>query len=204
MDASVWDSHSPTSPYRFGARGTCSKWARLWTIGNRELLDAPLLGLFCSRRCTGRAIILLYDLARALRDAGVSVISGFHSPMEKECLNLLLRGDQPIIVCPARSLARPRLPKDWHPPLEQGRLLVLSPFPPEAVHTTQKLAEFRNLFVSDLAAALFVAHAASGSNTEAICQTFQDSDKPVLGFESTVLETLKNIVNNLKLEHQSK
>jgi hypothetical protein len=31
-----------------------------------------------------------YDLARDLRDADVPVIGGFHTPMEKECLRLLL------------------------------------------------------------------------------------------------------------------
>jgi len=32
------------------------------------------------------------------------VISGFHTPAEKECLRILLRGAQPIIICPARSI----------------------------------------------------------------------------------------------------
>lgn len=46
---------------------------------------------------------------KLLRDAGVTVIGEFHSPMEKECLNILLRGSQPIIVCPARSLENMRI-----------------------------------------------------------------------------------------------
>ena len=162
-------------------------------------MDAPLLGLFCSRQCTGDAILRLYDLARALRDANISVVSGFHSPMELECLNLLLRGTQPIVVCPARSLERPRLPRAWRTPIEQGRLLVLSPFPPDAIRTTQKLTEARNLLVSELATALFIAHAAPGSNTETIRHTLQQSGKAVLGFKATIPDTLISLADVLKI-----
>ena len=66
-----------------------------------KILERRLLGLFCSTKCPGDAILQTYDLVRALRDAGVAVIGGFHSPMEKECLDLLLRGNQPIVICPA-------------------------------------------------------------------------------------------------------
>ena len=198
VEASVWDSPCPAAPYPFGARVVCSSWSRLWTIGNRALLDAPLLGLFCSRQCTGEAIVCLYDLARALRDAGVSVVSGFHSPMEQECLNLLLRGTQPIVVCPARSLERPRLPRAWRTSIEQGRLLVLSPFPPDATRTTQKLTEARNLLVSELATTLFIAHAAPGSHTETIRHTLEASGKTVLGFQATTTVTVNAIQSDLQ------
>src|SRR5438094_1327940 len=67
-------------------------------IGSVSLLRQRLLGFFCSARCPGAAILQTYDLARALRDAGIPVIGGFHSPMEKECLALLLRGTQPLVV----------------------------------------------------------------------------------------------------------
>ena len=58
--------------------------------GNLSLLDEPLTALFCSNRCPGDLIIRTYDLARAMRDAGVPVIGGFQTPMERECLRLLL------------------------------------------------------------------------------------------------------------------
>jgi len=32
------------------------------------------------------------------------VVSGFHALMEKECLDLLLRGTQPIVICPLASI----------------------------------------------------------------------------------------------------
>lgn len=79
-------------------------------LGAVEILRKPALGLFCSIRCPGQVILAVYDLARALRDAAIPVIGGFHTPMEKECLDLLLRGTQPVVMCPARSIQGMRLP----------------------------------------------------------------------------------------------
>ncbi len=97
--------------------------------GSLRLLEEPLTALFCSSRCPGDLILKTYDLARAMRDAGVPVIGGFQTPMEKECLRLLLRGSQPVVVCPARGIENMRVPRDWRGPLKEDRMLVLSPFP---------------------------------------------------------------------------
>ena len=73
-------------------------------LGNLNALSSRrLVALFCSVKCPGDLILKTYDLARDLRQAGVAVISGFHSPMERECLDILLRGTQPVIVCRARE-----------------------------------------------------------------------------------------------------
>ena len=133
---------------------------RIWTIGNLKILERRLLGFFCSTKCPGDAILQTYDLVRALRDAGVAVIGGFHSPMEKECLDLLLRGNQPIVICPARSIERMRFPAAWRKPLAEDRLLVLSPFEAKHQRATTVLAESRNRFIAVLADEIFIAHAA--------------------------------------------
>ena len=102
------------------------------TIGNPSLLDEPLTALFCSQQCPGDVILKLYDTARAMRDAGVPVIGGFQSPMERECLRLLLRGNQPIVVCPARSIETMRIPGEWREPLSQGSAADSFPIPANA------------------------------------------------------------------------
>ena len=149
-------------------------------IGNLAHLDGHLLGFFCSTQCPGNLILDIYDLARELRDASVTVIGGFHSPMEKECLDLLLRGTQPIIICPARSIDRMRMPKPWKGPLADGRLLVLSPFVEHHPRVTAELAQQRNRFVARLADEVLIAHAAAGSKTEAFCEELLKQKKPVL------------------------
>ena len=143
--------------------------ARLWTIGNLDILHQRLLGLFCSSRCPGNVTLRTYDLALALREAGMPVISGFHTPMEKECLEVFLRGAQPIVLCPARDIQRLRLPTAWRKPLDDGRLLIVSAIAAAQRRPTASLAEQRNRFVATLAQTICVTHAAPGSRTERLC-----------------------------------
>ena len=82
---------------------------KIYALGNIDISKKPLLGLFCSVKCPGDLILRTYDLARVLREKGVPVISGFHTPIEKDCLDLLLRGVQPLICCPARGIQGMRL-----------------------------------------------------------------------------------------------
>jgi len=89
-------------------------------LGNLDILRRKTLALFCSVKCPGNLILQTYDLAQNLRQAGVTVIGGFHSPMERECLTILLRGTQPIIFCPARSIGRMRIRTEYKKPLEEG------------------------------------------------------------------------------------
>ena len=152
--------------------------------GNLRLLEEPLTALFCSERCPGDLILKTYDLARAMRDAGIPVIGGFQTRMEKECLRLLLRGAQPVVVCPARGIKNMRVPRAWRPALNDGRLLVLSPFPATVRRPTANLAAQRNYLVASLASRVFIAHAALGSKTEAFARRLADAGKPMLTLDS--------------------
>ena len=156
----------------------------LTSIGNTRISDATKLALFCSKKCPGSLIIQTHDLAHVLRDAGITVISGFHSPLEGECLNVLVRGAQPLIICPARNLDGMRIPTAWRAPIEQGRLLILSPFEKKQKHrrATSDLAQKRNAFVAAVADAIFIAYAAPGSATESLYKTILSWGKTVLTF----------------------
>jgi hypothetical protein len=149
-------------------------------ISDPAVLRHHKLALFCSTRCPGRLVLRTYDLAQALRDAGQVVVGGFHSPMEQECLALLLRGKQPVIVCPARAIDDFRVPADWRSAIAAGRLLVLSPFEAKHRRVTVELAERRNRFVAALADEVFVAYAAAGSRTEAFAREVAAAGKPLL------------------------
>ena len=152
---------------------------RVAALGNLDHLGSHLLGLFCSGKCPGNLILDTYDLARTLRDSGVVVIGGFHSRMERECLDLLLRGRQPIVICPARGLHRMRIPPAWKRPLESGRLLILSPFGEKERRVTAELAAQRNEFVAALADEVFIVHASPGSKTEEFCAELIARGKPI-------------------------
>ena len=131
---------------------------QLTALGNLDLLVLPRTAIFCSTRCPGSAILTTYDQAARWRDAGRCIISGFHSPVEKECLRILLRGSQPVIICPARSLEKLRLAVDWQIPLTAGRLLILSCFTGGNHRVTTSLAIRRNEFVAALADEVWFAH----------------------------------------------
>jgi predicted Rossmann fold nucleotide-binding protein DprA/Smf involved in DNA uptake len=144
--------------------------AQLSALGNLDLLTLPKTALFCSARCPGDAILRTYDQAARWRDTGRCVISGFHSPVEKECLRILLRGTSPVIVCPARGLPQ-RLPPAWQEPLATGRMLVLSAFPATETRVTAALATRRNEFAAALADEVWFAHITPGGQMDRLAQT---------------------------------
>ena len=152
--------------------------------GNLEVLGKSLVGFFCSIRCPGDVILKTYDLARTLRETDVTIIGGFQSPMEKECLDLLLRGSASVVVCPARGVGRMRIPKTWKQPLAEGRLLILSFFDDSIRQPTAAIAAKRNVHVASLADSLLIAHAGKGSKTEQLCKDAIAEGKPVFAIDS--------------------
>lgn len=163
---------------------------RMWSIGNLEILQRPLLGFFCSVKCPGDLILRTYDLAKALRDAGVPVVSGFHTPIEKDCLDLLLRGTQPVVVCPARGILNMRLDRDLKAGVEGKKVLILSPFEETLKRPSAHSSQLRNQFVGALAAAVFVTYAEPGGKTEEFCKAVLADGKPLYTFESRYTKTL--------------
>ena len=153
--------------------------------GNADLLTTRLVGFFCSESSPGDAILNTYDLALALRNANLTFIGGFQSPMEKEFLTFILRGTAPIIICPARSITKMRLPPEWHPPLKSGRLLLLSPFPNTTRRPTHQTATKRNALVADLATCLVVPHATPGGKIERLCEYALANGTPVFTLSTT-------------------
>lgn len=152
-------------PARLRERLGANAPPQLTVLGNLALLALPKTALFCSARTPGDAILSAHGTAQRLRDEGATVISGFHSPIEKECLRILLRGKQPIILCPARAIARMRLPAECRTAFDAGRLLFLSPFIASPRRVTRDTALRRNEMVAALADQVFIAHIASGSRT---------------------------------------
>ena len=144
--------------------------AYLTVLGNLDALDLPKTALFCSASSPGHIILAAYDQAARWRDAGRCVISGFHSPVEKECLRILLRGRQPVVVCLARGLDGMRMPADWKKPLADSRLFIVSPFSACKRRVTKSLAMLRNRTVVALADAAVFAHISPGGHLDELRQ----------------------------------
>lgn len=152
--------------------------------GDLGVLNKRLIGFFCSVRCPGDIILKTYDFARVLRETDVTIVGGFQSPMEKEFLDMLLRGSASVVVCPARGLGNMRIPKSWKKPLDEGRLLLLSFFDDNIRRPTETIAARRNAYVATLASSLLIAHAERGGKTEKLCKDALARGKPVLTLDS--------------------
>lgn len=152
--------------------------------GNADLLTTRLVGFFCSESSPGDAILNTYDLALALRDTDLTFIGGFQSPMEKEFLTFVLRGSASIVICPARGIDRMRLPTTWRPPLESGRLLLLSCFDDKVRRPTRQTTAKRNALVAELATCLLVPHAEPGGKVEQLCEGALAHGRHVFTFAS--------------------
>jgi predicted Rossmann fold nucleotide-binding protein DprA/Smf involved in DNA uptake len=163
-------------PARLRKRLRTDALPQLSALGNLDLLASSKTALFCSARCPCRAILAVYDQATRWRDAGRCIISGFHSPVEKECLRILLRGSQPVIICPARSLEKLRLAVDWQNPLTDGRLLILSCFTGGNHRVTTSLAIRRNEFVAALADEVWFAHIVPGGKMQRLAHKIAAQD----------------------------
>jgi predicted Rossmann fold nucleotide-binding protein DprA/Smf involved in DNA uptake len=151
----------------------------VYAAGNLDALAQSTTALFCSSQCPGSAILRTFDRMTAMRDRGEVVMGGFHSPMERDCLRILLRGHQPVILVLARALHDMRISPELQKPLHEGRLLFLSPFTSGTRRVTASLAIERNRFVAALATSILVAHAAPGSRTAALVEEMRAAGKSV-------------------------
>jgi len=167
--------------------------AEFWAAGPLQPLDQPKTGFFCSSQCPGSIVLKTFDAITRMRDEGQILIGGFHSVMEWECLGILLRGRQPVIWVPARSIVGMHLKPELVPAFNAGRLLILSPFSPKEKRVTAALAESRNRFVSALSDRIFVPHAAPGGRTLALVQELAASGKQILTMKDSLNTPLFDI-----------
>ena len=96
---------------------------------------------------------------------------------------MLLRGTQPVVLCPARGIEKIRLGKDLKADIDKGKVLVLSPFEGKIKRPTAQISKRRNQFVGALSAAVFVSYAEPHGKTEELCNQVLRTNKPVYTFE---------------------
>ena len=115
--------------------------------GNQDLLKLPKTAFFCSRTIPAEEILRTYDWAREQRKIGRCIISGFHSTIEHDVFEILLKGSQPIIWVLARGLYK-RWPEDIQKAVENNRMLVISAYDLNCIRPNRKRCLERNLFVA--------------------------------------------------------
>ena len=129
----------------------------MMAFGNTSLLKREKIGFLASRRVPPEAVMRCLDWATRMRDEGVCVMSGFQSPLEKEVLNILLKGTSPLILVLARRMWDERhIPALFRKPFAEGRLLVVSPVSQSIRRVDARSAAQRNRYILDHADSLFL------------------------------------------------
>lgn len=144
-------------------------------IGNFELLKVYKTAFLCSRKVSAEAVLKCYDWAIEQRENGNCIISGFHSPIEKEVMGILLKGRQPVVLVHARGAFK-KIPSLLKTPLNEGRLLILFPFADSINRVTKKTAFIRNKIIINIADEIVVGYQTPGGSLEKI---LNDADKSV-------------------------
>lgn len=140
-------------------------------LGNKEILTLHKTAFLCSRKIPASIVLKSYDWAIKRRDMGNCIISGFHSQIEKDVLHYLLKGKQPIIIALARGL-KEKIEKEFVKPLEQGRLLFITPFDSSVKRVTENTATARNRMMLELADSITIGHSSAGGNLEKLLSEF--------------------------------
>jgi predicted Rossmann fold nucleotide-binding protein DprA/Smf involved in DNA uptake len=139
-------------------------------LGSVVSLSSSMIAFFCSKETPGATILKAFDQVAAWRDAGQCVVSGFHSPLERQCLDILLRGNQPIVIALARGIGTLRLPASHRKAFDDGRLTIISPFASAQNRVTANLARQRNRFIAALADEVVFAYISPGGSLSLLAE----------------------------------
>ena len=153
------------SPQRLGTwdQFTAQPAATLHGSGNLALADFPATAFLCSTQCPAEKVVEAFDWARRQCDKCGAVISGFHTPVEKDVLAILARRGANIIWVPGRDLPQ-SIDTIFKTPMDEGRLLILSPFSfGKPSRSSKASCSERNRFVLARAAEHFIPHIAINS-----------------------------------------
>jgi len=132
-------------------------------FGNENIIKNQKTAFLCSRKCPSDIIIKSLDWARDKKNNGDCIISGFHSRIEKDVFNILMKGKQPIILVLARGMKK-HWPAEIKKTIEEERLLVISPFDKNVKYITQETANIRNEIMTEIADEIFLAYYTKNGN----------------------------------------
>ena len=120
-------------------------------LGNKELLKQKKVGFLASRKISSLSILPTLDWATEVsKREDNAIVSGFHSKMERNVLEILLKGQCGIIIVLARGMYR-KLPKQYEEAMSQNRLLIISNEKDNVKRVSEQTAHKRNEFVREIA-----------------------------------------------------
>ncbi len=152
----------------------------LWCVGDPAILNCKLLGIISARKIDPDLALKTSQLLKQLASLGnVSFISGWHSPLEEEALNILLSYPVQLIFCVSKSLNRFVPAVDVKNRISQGRALLLTHCSPRAKRITRYASLRRNHLVAGVGKGLLVLSAPAGSFSLRLAEKVIDLGRPV-------------------------
>lgn len=146
-------------------------------LGNTDLLQLPKTAFLCSRHISATAVLKCYDWATEQRRQGVCVIGGFHSPLEKDVFQLLIKGNQPLVMVLGRAMYK-NLPEIYQTALLQNRLLIVSVAPSTPRHSMQSALK-RNKYIIENAQKVVFGWLDPHGELTKLYENYKSSDKQI-------------------------
>lgn len=149
-------------------------------LGNRKILNCYKIGYFASSKISSLSVLPTLDWAAEIaKREDVAIVSGFHSKMEREVLDYLLRGRCGIICVLARSIYH-KIPTKFIEAFDNYRILFISDEKSDNVIMTGKHSALkRNKLVASLSDEIVVSSLTPESSLYPI---INQSTKPTKSF----------------------
>lgn len=150
-----------------------------FAVGNRALLTMPMTAFLASRGAVGAGPCACPAAAweGQARGPAHTVVSGFLSPMERAVFEACLADGTPMVQVLARGLPAAFPPRVQHA-IDAGRLLVITPFPPEVTGFSTPRAAWCNQYVLHAACEVVIGQLAPDGMLACLLADLPD-DKPV-------------------------
>lgn len=126
-------------------------------LGNMDLLTLRKVGFLASRKVVPSSVIPTINWAdKASHDPNIAIISGFQSTLEREVLDIALKGTCGIIYVLNRSLYR-QIPLNLRTAFDSNRILFISLTSEQTIRPSAANANIRNRYITDIADTLVFA-----------------------------------------------
>ena len=127
------------------------------TVGNKELLEHRIIGYFASSKIATLSVLPTLDWASEMAKLDtVTIVSGFNSKMEREVLEILLKGRSNIICVLARPIYKV-IPDKFRDAYAQDRVLFISHNTARSTMTSRHLCQKRNEYIASISDELVIS-----------------------------------------------
>lgn len=140
-------------------------------IGNIDLLTLRKVGFLASRKVNPTSVIPTITWANKVSyDPNIAIISGFQSTLEREVLDIVLKGTCGIIYVLNRSLYR-QIPLNLRTAFDSNRILFISLTSAKITRPSAANATIRNRYITDISDTLIFSSVQETSSLNQLTRT---------------------------------